>query len=336
MKAVILAGGIGSRLSEETITKPKPMVEIGGKPILWHIMNIYAAHGVKEFVVALGYKGDVIKNYFLNFFAFNSDLTVSLSTGQTVIQNGRHPDWKVHLVDTGLNTQTGGRLKRLERWVRDDETFMFTYGDGVADIDVQALLEFHRTHGALATVTTVRSPERFGRIVLNEDRIREFYEKPETSEGWINGGYFVLNRKVLDYIDGDDSIWERGPIEKLAHEGELTGYRHHGFWSCMDTLKEQKILEELWQSGGAPWKIWDEEHGHVESAREPEGVPTQARAAGGGRDGDPLVDQRATERRDRRATDRRVAERRVTPDRRVTVVGREDSRFFEVRQESPA
>ena len=256
MKAIILAGGLGSRLSEETVLRPKPMVEIGGKPILWHIMNIYAAHGVNEFIIALGYKAEVIKEYFLNFYAINNDISVDLSNGKTVIHDGNQPDWKIHLVDTGLYTQTGGRLKRLRAWLSEDETFMFTYGDGVADIDVEALLEFHNSHGKLATVTTVRPLARFGRITFDGDHIAEFYEKPHEAEGWINGGFFVLNTKVIDYIEGDESIWERDPIERLAHDGQLVGYRHYGFWSCMDTLKEKNYLEELWNSGRAPWKIW--------------------------------------------------------------------------------
>ena len=257
MIAVILAGGFGSRLSEETTLRPKPMIELGGRPILWHIMNIFAVNGVTEFIIALGYRGEVIKDYFVNFHAFNSDISVDLSTGATTIhENSDQPKWKVHLVDTGLYTQTGGRLKRLRKWLADDEAFMFTYGDGVADLDIRALLEFHKTHGKLATVTTVRSPARFGRLVLEGDQITEFYEKPEASEGWVNGGYFVLSPKAIDYIDGDDSIWERDPVERLAHDGQLVGYRHYGFWSCMDTLKEKNMLEELWTSGKAPWKIW--------------------------------------------------------------------------------
>ncbi len=257
MKAVILAGGFGSRLSEETTLKPKPMVEIGGKPILWHIMNIYAFHGITEFIVALGYRGEVVKDYFLNFHSFSSDMSVDLSTGSAAIhENDNRPNWKVHLIDTGLYTQTGGRLKRLRKWLENDETFLFTYGDGIADLDIRALLEFHKSHGKLATVTTVRNPARFGRLVLKGDQVVEFYEKPEASEGWINGGYFVLNSKAIDYIDGDETIWERDPVEKLAYDGQLAGYRHYGFWSCMDTLKEKNMLEDLWASGKAPWKIW--------------------------------------------------------------------------------
>lgn len=256
MKAIILAGGFGTRLSEETVLRPKPMVEIGGKPILWHIMNIYAQQGVHEFLIALGYKGDVIKEYFLNFYAINNDISIDLRTGKTIIHDGNQPQWHVHLVDTGLHTQTGGRLKRLQKWLGEDETFMFTYGDGVADIDIAALLAFHHAHGKLATVTTVRSPARFGRIVFQDDQIVEFHEKPQASEGWINGGFFVLNAPAIDYIDGDDTVWEREAIERLAHDDQLMGYRHYGFWSCMDTLKEKNMLEDLWGSGKAPWKLW--------------------------------------------------------------------------------
>jgi glucose-1-phosphate cytidylyltransferase len=256
VKAVILAGGFGSRISEETSLRPKPMVEIGGRPILWHIMNIYAAHGVNEFIIALGYKAEVVKEYFLNFYALNNDISIDLAHGKTIIHDGNQPAWKIHLIDTGLYTQTGGRLKRLAKWIDGDETFMFTYGDGVSDLDIKALLDFHLSHGKLATVTTVRSPERFGRIAFKDDRIMEFYEKPQTSEGWINGGFFVLNYKAIKYIEGDETIWERDPIERLAHEGQLMGYRHYGFWSCMDTLKEKNFLEELWASGKAPWRIW--------------------------------------------------------------------------------
>jgi glucose-1-phosphate cytidylyltransferase len=257
MKAIILAGGLGSRLSEETTLRPKPMVEVGGKPILWHIMKTYDCHGVNEFVVALGYKAEFVKDYFLSFYSINNDLTIDLASGATTIhKNGHQTNWRVHLADTGLHTQTGGRLKRLEKWLDKEETFFFTYGDGVTDLNINALLEFHHRHGKIATVTTVRSPARFGRIGFKGDRVTDFYEKPESGEGWINGGYFVLNRKALDYIEGDESIWEHGPVERLAKDGQLMGYRHHGFWSCMDTLKEKNILEELWNSGKAPWAIW--------------------------------------------------------------------------------
>lgn len=256
MKAVILAGGLGSRLSEETVLRPKPMVEIGGRPMLWHIMNIYAAYGITEFIIALGYKGDMIKEYFLNFFALNNDLSVDLSTGKTTIHDGKQPNWKVHLVDTGLQTNTGGRLKRLTGWLKDDETFMFTYGDGVADVDLRALLKHHYTQGKLATVTAVRAPARFGRLGLDGPIVREFNEKPEAGEGWINGGYFVLHKKALDYIEDDSTAWEREPIERLASSGQMAGYPHTGFWSCMDTLREKNMLEEMWNSGNVPWKMW--------------------------------------------------------------------------------
>jgi glucose-1-phosphate cytidylyltransferase len=256
MKVVILAGGLGTRLSEETTNKPKPMVEIGGKPMLWHIMNIYSHYGFNEFVVALGYRGESIKEYFLNFYSVNNDLSIDLSSGQTTIHGGKQPNWKVHLVDTGLNTQTGGRLKRLREWLADDDCFMFTYGDGVADIDLGKLLSFHRSHGRQATVTTVKTPARFGRIGFDGDRINEFYEKPEDAEGWINGGFFVLHPSVIDFIDNDDMAWEREPLVRLAAAGQMMGFRHSGFWSCMDTLREKIYLEELWSSGRAPWKTW--------------------------------------------------------------------------------
>lgn len=256
MKAIILAGGLGSRLAEETVLRPKPMVEIGGKPILCHIMNIYAAHGIHEFIIAVGYKGEIIKDYFLNFYAINSDLSIDLESGTTTIHNRNQFNWKIHIVDTGLQTQTGGRLKQLQQWLHCDETFLFTYGDGVANVDITALLKFHQAHGKLATVTTVHTPARFGRIAFDGDAVRSFSEKPEESEGWINGGYFVLNRKVIEYIDDDETIWEREPIERLAADEQLVGYRHTGFWSCMDTLKEKNTLEELWNSGKAPWKQW--------------------------------------------------------------------------------
>jgi glucose-1-phosphate cytidylyltransferase len=256
VKAVILAGGLGTRLAEETSVRPKPMVEIGGRPILWHIMNTYAYHGVEEFVLALGYMGEFVKEYFLNFYAKNNDITVELSSGRTTVHEGSLPNWVIHLADTGAQTQTGGRVKRLERWLKHDQTFMLTYGDGVADVDIAALLAFHRSHGKLATMTAVRPPSRFGEVDLSGDAIRHFNEKPQTGEGWINGGFFVLEREVLNYIDGDDTYWERDPLERLAREGQLMAYRHPGFWQPMDTLREKRLLEELWQSGQAPWKVW--------------------------------------------------------------------------------
>jgi glucose-1-phosphate cytidylyltransferase len=256
MKAVILAGGLGSRLSEETGGRPKPMVEIGGKPILWHILNIFSCHGVNEFIIALGYRAEIVKEYFLNFYAVNNDISIDLASGENTVHNGNSPPWKLHLVDTGLTTQTGGRIRRIERWLGDDRVFMATYGDGVANVDVRALLRFHDSHGKLATVTTVRPPARFGQMVVDGERVREFSEKPQTGEGWINGGFFVLDRRVLDYIDGDDTLWEREPMERLAQDGELMAYRHEGFWQPMDTLREKRLLEELWVSGNAPWKTW--------------------------------------------------------------------------------
>lgn len=256
MKAIILAGGLGTRLSEETVLRPKPMVEIGGKPILWHIMNIHAANGITEFIIAVGYKGEMIKEYFLNFYAINNDISIDLSNGKTMIHDGNQPKWTVHIVDTGMSTQTGGRVKRLRPWIGDDETFLLTYGDGVADVNLQGLIDFHISHGRLATMTSVRSPARFGRIGFEGNQVTEFFEKPETGEGWINGGFFVLNRKALDYIDGDDTAWERDPVERLARDGQLMGFKHYGFWSCMDTLREKNYLDEMWCSGKAPWKMW--------------------------------------------------------------------------------
>jgi glucose-1-phosphate cytidylyltransferase len=258
MKAVILAGGLGTRFSEETGIRPKPMIEVGGKPILWHIMKIYGAYGVTEFIIALGYKSEIIKEYFLNFYAFNNDLSIDLANGKTTIHDGKQPNWKIHLVDTGLHTQTGGRLKRLRKWLGESESFLFTYGDGVADIDIESVRKFHLSHGKLATVTTVRSPARFGRIAFDGDRISNFHEKPESGDGWINGGFFVLNPKAIDYIDGDETAWEKEPLERLTRDGQMMGYRHYGFWSCMDTLKEKNTLEELWSTKNAPWKVWSE------------------------------------------------------------------------------
>ena len=256
VKVVILAGGFGTRLSEETSLRPKPMVEVGGRPIIWHIMNIYSSYGFNEFVVALGYKAEIIKEYFLNFYAMNNDISVDLGTGHTTIHGNNRLNWKIHLVDTGLHTQTGGRLGRLKEWLKGEDTFMFTYGDGVADIDLKRLIAFHASHGKIATITTVRSPARFGRIIFRDEMVTEFYEKEQGAEGWINGGFFVLNGPVFDYITGDDDVWERSPVERLAREGELMGFKHYGFWSCMDTMKEKHFLEELWRTQKAPWKVW--------------------------------------------------------------------------------
>ncbi|MEX2541132.1 MAG: glucose-1-phosphate cytidylyltransferase [Trueperaceae bacterium] len=260
MKAVILAGGFGTRLQEETVLRPKPMVEVGGKPILWHIMKILDANGINEFVIALGYKGDFIKEYFLNFYAINNDISIDLAAGLTTIHDGNQPDWKIHLVDTGLNTMTGGRLKRLKPWLEGEDTFLFTYGDGVTDLDLSSLHAFHRSHGRLATVTTVKPPSRFGNLAFEGDRVTNFYEKPSDGETWINGGYFLLEQGAIDYITGDETVWEKDPVEKLVQDGQMMAYRHRGFWSCMDTLKERNMLEELWESGQAPWRVWDRRH----------------------------------------------------------------------------
>jgi len=255
MKTVILAGGLGTRLSEKTGDRPKPMVEVGGKPLLWHLMSFYASHGFSEFIVALGYKSEVIKEYFLNFYPLNSNITLDLSTGATTIHDGQRPNWIVHLVDTGLHTQTGGRLKRLKKWI-GDETFMMTYGDGLANVDISSLVAFHKSQNRLATVTGVRPPARFGGLALKETSVIRFTEKPQAVEGWINGGFFVLEPSVLDYIEGDDTIWEREPLERLAAEGELVSFFHDDFWQPMDTLREQNILESLWKAQTAPWKVW--------------------------------------------------------------------------------
>ncbi|WP_243330343.1 glucose-1-phosphate cytidylyltransferase [Mesoterricola sediminis] len=257
MKTVILAGGLGTRLAEETGVRPKPMVEIGGQPILWHIMNIYAHYGCMEFLVALGYKGELIKQYFLDFRTRTSHLYLDLASGETRFHGSVPPPWKVHLIETGAQTMTGGRILRMREHIGDDPLFMVTYGDGVADVDLGRLLAFHRAHGKLATVTAVRPPARFGDIRLQDGRVMGFAEKPQVGEGWINGGFFVLDRRVLDYIDGDATIWEREPMERLVAEGQLMAYCHEGFWQPMDTIRERTVLEGLWASGNAPWKIWD-------------------------------------------------------------------------------
>ncbi|WP_225938586.1 glucose-1-phosphate cytidylyltransferase [Kovacikia minuta] len=263
MKVAILAGGLGTRLAEETETKPKPMVEIGGRPILWHIMRHYYHYDFKEFVVALGYKGEVIKKYMVDYCSLSSNLTVSLSSG-LVKKHGVYDelDWTIDLIETGTTTNTGGRIKRLAPYI-GKETFMLTWGDGVSDINLHDLLEFHRAHGKLATLTAVRPPARFGHLELDGDQIVEFSEKPQTREGWINGAFFVLEPEVFDYIDGDDTQWEKEPLERLAQDGQLMAYRHSSFWQCMDTVRDKKLLETLWQSGNAPWKIWEENNAGI-------------------------------------------------------------------------
>jgi glucose-1-phosphate cytidylyltransferase len=257
MKVVILAGGYGTRISEESEVRPKPMVEIGGRPILWHIMKIYSSHGIDEFIVCCGYKGHVIKEYFSSYFLHRADVTFSLAENQVEVhRNGAEP-WKVTLVDTGDGTMTGGRLKRVATYL-DDETFCFTYGDGVADLDISRLIAFHREQGVLGTLTAVQPPGRFGAFRLGEEStlIRGFREKPRGDGAWINGGFFVLEPGVLDYIEGDDTVWEREPMEGLARDGQLAAFRHSGFWQPMDTLRDKQTLEKHWSSGEAPWRIW--------------------------------------------------------------------------------
>jgi len=256
VKVVILAGGLGSRLSEETETVPKPMVEIGDRPILWHIMKHYAHYGFNEFYVAVGYKGHVIKRYFLDYYHLNGDVTIDFSNGRVQVQNGKADDWVVHVVDTGSDTSTGGRLRRLQPWV-GNATFMLTYGDGVCDLDLGDLLRFHRSHGRMATVTAVRPPARFGGLIFDGDLVASFTEKPQIGEGWINGGFMVLEPGVFRYLEGDASNLEAHALERLAANGELAAYRHDRFWQCMDTLRDVRLLKGLWQSGGAPWKVWE-------------------------------------------------------------------------------
>ena len=252
MKTVILAGGLGTRLSEETALRPKPMVEIGGRPILWHVMSIYSRFNFREFVIACGYKGEVIKEYFNDFFFHHSDFTVNLHDGERTVVRKSTPDWLVHLVDTGADTMTGGRLMRLKHLLSDG-TFMVTYGDGLSDVDINALVAFHRAHGKLATVTAVRPPARFGGMELDGDRVSVFSEKPQTTVGWINGGFFVLEPGVFDYLERPEVPFERAPLERLAHDGQLMAFRHDGFFQPMDTIREKHHLEELWASGRAPW-----------------------------------------------------------------------------------
>jgi glucose-1-phosphate cytidylyltransferase len=256
MKVAILAGGAGSRLAEETKVKPKPIVEIGGLPILWHIMKIFDHYDFKEFVIALGYKGEMIREFFENFAYNNCNVKIDLSTRNVEYDDFSQVDWKVELISTGLPTLTGGRIKRLKPFVGKG-TFMCTYGDGVSDLNLRDLVAFHRSHGKLATLTAVRPPARYGHLKFEGDRIVEFVEKPQTAEGWINGGFFVLEPEVFDYIEGDQTEWSREPLEQLAREGQLMAYRHDSYWQCMDTLREKQILENLWHSGSAPWKVWD-------------------------------------------------------------------------------
>jgi glucose-1-phosphate cytidylyltransferase len=257
MKAAILAGGLGTRLSEVTERIPKPMVDVGGKPILWHIMKGYAAHGIKEFVLALGHKGDLVKDYFLNYRHHQSSMVVSLKTGKVTVKNSHCEDWMIHLLDTGETTQTGGRVKKIMQYA-GKEPILLTYGDGVSSVDVGALLKFHKAHAKAATVTAVRPPARFGGLQFSGDLVSKFTEKPQIGEGWVNGGFFVLEPKVSAYIDGDRTFFEREPLERLAKQGQLAAYRHEGFWQCMDTMRDLRLLEGLWDSGKAPWKTWQD------------------------------------------------------------------------------
>lgn len=256
MKAVILAGGLGTRISEETHLKPKPMIEIGGKPILWHIMKLYSAHGINDFVICCGYKGYVIKEYFANYFLHMSDVTFDMSNNSMQVHQKNAEPWKVTLVDTGEQTLTGGRLKRVSEYVKDEESFCFTYGDGLSDVDITKLVNFHQQHGKLATVTGVQPPGRYGALELNGHEVKGFAEKPKGDGGWINGGFFVLSPKCIDYIEGDQSGWEGAPLMDLAQSGQLMSFEHEGFWQPMDTLREKTLLESLWASNEAPWKIW--------------------------------------------------------------------------------
>jgi glucose-1-phosphate cytidylyltransferase len=256
MKVAILAGGVGSRLAEETEIKPKPMVEIGGRPILWHIMKHYAHNAFNEFFVALGYKGEEIKRYFLDYCNLSGSMTVNLASGAIESRSRECEDWIVHLMDTGTETHTGGRVKRLEPWLKD-ATFMATYGDGVSNINLDDLLKFHRAHGRVATVTAVRPPARFGGLIFDGDLVSEFTEKPQIGEGWINGGFLVFEPAVFDYLEGDESSLEADAMERLAADNQLVAYRHEGFWQCMDTMRDMRLLQSLWTSGNAPWRVWD-------------------------------------------------------------------------------
>jgi len=256
MKAVILAGGLGTRISEETHLKPKPMIEIGGKPILWHILKMYSAHGVNDFVICCGYKGYVIKEYFANYFLHMSDVTFDMSTNRMEVHQKNAEPWKVTLVDTGEETLTGGRLRRVSDYVKNEEAFCFTYGDGVSDVDITAEIAFHRSHGKLATVTAVQPPGRYGALTIDSGEVKGFTEKPRGDGGLINGGFFVMSPRCIDRIEGDQSSWEGAPLAGLAADGELMAFEHTGFWQPMDTLREKTMLEDLWQTGTAPWKVW--------------------------------------------------------------------------------
>ncbi|AEI04372.1 glucose-1-phosphate cytidylyltransferase RfbF [Afipia carboxidovorans OM5] len=256
MKAVLLAGGLGTRISEETDVRPKPMIEVGGYPIIWHIMKIYSAYGINEFVVCLGYKGYVIKEYFRNYFLHQSDVTIDMAADSLEVHKSKAEPWRITLVDTGVDTMIGGRIKRILPYVKDDEAFCLTYGDGVGDVNIPATIELHKREGRLATVTATQPPGRFGALRTEGSRVTGFQEKPVGDGGWINGGFFVLSPKVGDYIEGDATVWEQEPLQRLAHDNQLSVYFHHGFWQPMDTLRDKRQLEALWSSGKAPWHIW--------------------------------------------------------------------------------
>lgn len=256
MKTVILCGGMGTRLAEETRLRPKPLVTVGGHPILWHILNCYGHYGFNRFTLALGYMGEAIKEYFLNYYSLDSDLRIDLNSGVVEHLRPSRRDWQIELIDTGAESLTGGRLHRLESLLRPDGTFMLTYGDGVSDVDIRNLVSFHRSHGKIATVTAVRPPARFGGMIFDGEQVIEFREKPQAGEGWINGGFFVFEPSVFDYLDGDETVLEGAPLENLAREGQLMAYKHEGFWQCMDTVRDRQLLDGLWSSGQAPWKTW--------------------------------------------------------------------------------
>jgi glucose-1-phosphate cytidylyltransferase len=256
IKAVILAGGLGTRISEETHLKPKPMIEIGGKPILWHLMKIYSSHGINDFIICCGFKGYVIKEYFANYFLHMSDVTFDMTNNKMKVHQQNSEPWTVTLVDTGEDTQTGGRLKRVASYLKNEKAFCFTYGDGLSNVDITKLIQFHEKHGKLATITAIQPPGRYGALNLKNDLVTGFFEKPKGDGGWINGGFFVLSPKCIDYIDSDDMPWELDPLNNIASQGDLMAYEHEGFWQPMDTLREKNLLEELWDSGKAPWKTW--------------------------------------------------------------------------------
>ena len=256
MKAVILAGGLGTRISEETHLKPKPMIEIAGRPLLWHLMKIYSSHGINEFVICCGYKGYLVKEYFANYFLHMSDITFDMKSNKMHVHQKKAEPWQVTLIDTGEETLTGGRLKRVKDYIHEDEEFCFTYGDGLSNVNIKKLIDFHQSKGKLATITAVQPPGRYGSLDIKDDLVGQFIEKPKGDGGWINGGFFVLSSKCLDYIDGDQTSWEAEPLEGLARDSELAAFIHKGFWQPMDTLREKNLLEDLWESGKAPWKNW--------------------------------------------------------------------------------